>query len=186
MDTIKLELNSSEAPSIATTLVDNTDYIVSNNSVVVEPDEASANNIEFRLIAKRNQLFVAPGNDLDLLLNGRPASGPTEVRHGDWVTAGTTAYQIKLDVGGTNGSHRPDRTEESSTSMPTEIPLDTPAAQVASDTRILIGRHKDCTLTIDSPLVSREHARLSVSGGEWSIEDVGSANSLFKVGIAYF
>ena len=43
----------------------------------------------------------------------------------------------------------------------------------------MIGRSADCRLTIDSPRVSRRHARIFVAGGQATIEDLGSKNGTF-------
>ncbi len=43
---------------------------------------------------------------------------------------------------------------------------------------LLIGRSANCELTIDDPLVSRNHARLIISGDEAFIEDAGSRNGI--------
>jgi len=41
---------------------------------------------------------------------------------------------------------------------------------------MVVGRDPDCDLRIDSPRVSRHHARIRVSGSGASIEDLGSKN----------
>ena len=46
----------------------------------------------------------------------------------------------------------------------------------------LIGRRPDCTVTIDLPSVSRVHARLQVSRGGMTIEDLRSKNGTFVDG----
>lgn len=43
---------------------------------------------------------------------------------------------------------------------------------------LLIGRSANCELTIDDPLVSRNHARLLIVGDEAFIEDAGSRNGI--------
>lgn len=43
----------------------------------------------------------------------------------------------------------------------------------------LIGRTDECTIRIDSPRVSRRHARILVAQGAASIEDLGSKNGTF-------
>ncbi len=43
----------------------------------------------------------------------------------------------------------------------------------------LIGRTDDCAVRIDSPRVSRHHARILVKDGAASIEDLGSKNGTF-------
>jgi hypothetical protein len=43
---------------------------------------------------------------------------------------------------------------------------------------ILIGRSANCQVTLDDPLVSREHARLRIQGSQALIEDLGSRNGV--------
>ncbi len=47
---------------------------------------------------------------------------------------------------------------------------------------LLMGRAPDCDLTLDSPLVSRHHARLERSGSTHSLIDLGSTNGTFVNG----
>jgi hypothetical protein len=42
----------------------------------------------------------------------------------------------------------------------------------------LIGRSASCHVTIEDPLVSRQHARIRIEGGRASVEDMGSRNGL--------
>ncbi len=44
---------------------------------------------------------------------------------------------------------------------------------------ILIGRADDSTLVLDDDYVSTRHARLSFSGGDWFLEDLGSTNGTY-------
>lgn len=46
----------------------------------------------------------------------------------------------------------------------------------------LVGRSPICTLRIDAPEASREHARLQFSGDAWSVRDLGSGNGTFVNG----
>lgn len=41
---------------------------------------------------------------------------------------------------------------------------------------VLIGRGSRCTVTIDDPMISREHLRLDLSGDEPRVQDLGSRN----------
>ncbi len=43
---------------------------------------------------------------------------------------------------------------------------------------VVIGRSPDCQLTIEDPLVSRQHARIRVQGEDAAIEDLGSRNGV--------
>jgi FHA domain len=44
---------------------------------------------------------------------------------------------------------------------------------------ILIGRADDSTLVLDDDYASTRHARLSFSGGDWYVEDLGSTNGTY-------
>ena len=46
----------------------------------------------------------------------------------------------------------------------------------------VIGRGRDCHLTLDDPLISREHARVDVGADAAVIEDLGSRNGVFVNG----
>ena len=47
----------------------------------------------------------------------------------------------------------------------------------------IVGRDRDCDVSVDSPSVSRRHARIMVTGGEATIEDLGSKNGTYLGGI---
>jgi DNA-binding winged helix-turn-helix (wHTH) protein len=47
---------------------------------------------------------------------------------------------------------------------------------VLSKGTTFVGRDRDCAVRIDSPTLSRRHARIVVAGGETTVEDLGSKN----------
>ena len=52
--------------------------------------------------------------------------------------------------------------------------------RVSLDSRpILIGRADDSTLVLDDDYASTRHARLSLQGEEWYVEDLGSTNGTY-------
>jgi pSer/pThr/pTyr-binding forkhead associated (FHA) protein len=52
--------------------------------------------------------------------------------------------------------------------------------RIALDGRpILIGRADDSTLVLDDDYASTRHARLSLRGGDWYVEDLGSTNGTY-------
>ncbi len=53
---------------------------------------------------------------------------------------------------------------------------------VALAAHALVGRSSACTLRLDDPLASGEHARLAFAGGTWSVRDLGSRNGTFLDG----
>lgn len=46
----------------------------------------------------------------------------------------------------------------------------------------VVGRDRDCAISIDSPTVSRRHARIVVTSGEATVEDLGSKNGTYVNG----
>jgi hypothetical protein len=54
--------------------------------------------------------------------------------------------------------------------------------ELGSRRRILIGRGRGCDLVLEEGGVSRLHAALVLRGGEWWIEDLGSANGVWRRG----
>lgn len=48
----------------------------------------------------------------------------------------------------------------------------------------LIGRSSDCQVTIEDPLVSRQHARILIDGDDATLEDLGSRNGVKLNGVA--
>lgn len=48
--------------------------------------------------------------------------------------------------------------------------------------QFVIGRSSKCQLSVDDPLISRQHAVLSVSGGYATVEDLGSRNGVLVNG----
>src|SRR3954469_15568152 len=49
---------------------------------------------------------------------------------------------------------------------------------VLSGNRVVIGRSRDCEITLDDPNVSRRHAELRNEGGAWVVADLGSTNGV--------
>src|SRR4051794_32424655 len=49
---------------------------------------------------------------------------------------------------------------------------------VLSGNRVLIGRSRDCDVTLDDPNVPRRHAELRREGGGWVVADLGSTNGV--------
>lgn len=43
---------------------------------------------------------------------------------------------------------------------------------------LIIGREPDCDIVLDSPQISRKHARLTWMGSAWRVEDLGSSNGI--------
>jgi pSer/pThr/pTyr-binding forkhead associated (FHA) protein len=48
-----------------------------------------------------------------------------------------------------------------------------------SNTSWVIGKAPDCDLIVPKEVVSQKHCRLSVDGGKYILEDLGSTNGTF-------
>jgi hypothetical protein len=46
----------------------------------------------------------------------------------------------------------------------------------------LVGRHPDCTVALDEPFISTEHAELTLRQGRWWLRDLDSTNGTFVNG----
>ncbi|MCG6941624.1 MAG: ATP-binding cassette domain-containing protein [Thiohalocapsa sp.] len=103
-----------------------------------------------------------------LLLNGMPLSSPVILADGDWIAFGETLIQVRLPL------DRP---------MPEEPNAgDAELATPAHGKDLVVGRLAGCALAIDSPLISREHARLSLRADAVLIEDLKSTNGTWVNG----
>ena len=49
---------------------------------------------------------------------------------------------------------------------------------VLSGSRLVIGRSRDCDVTVEDPNVSRRHAEMRLEDGRWIITDLGSTNGI--------
>ena len=171
MERLNIELRSSDAPTIASTLADASTYVVGSNGVRETADTAGADDT-LRLTTRQQQLFVEPTTNATLFVNGKPVASAVRVQHGDWVTVSGIAYQISLTLN----------------SLALEPTAEAPQRDAAHGSgaprakQVVIGRSRECALIIDSPLVSREHARLVVRDGAWIIEDLGTLNGTFVNG----
>ena len=179
-----LELRSETVPGIKRTFVDAGTYVLGSDGSFT-PEGDGDEQALLLVLARSQQLLVAPNFHASLLVNGKAAVGPTAIQSGDWVTVGKNVYQVVLSQPSealTVPVAKPAALAPPLLSTPPP-PLPTPPrAEVNAAGQVLIGRHQGCTLIIDSPLISREHARLTVRDGHWQLEDLGSVNGCFVNG----
>jgi hypothetical protein len=51
-------------------------------------------------------------------------------------------------------------------------------ATIVGESGAVLGRSRDCDLTLEDPNVSRRHAEVRPSGGSWIVRDLGSTNGI--------
>jgi ABC-type multidrug transport system ATPase subunit len=92
-------------------------------------------------------------------VNGSRIAQRTLLHDGDWLTLGETTFQLAI-LGGAD--------------RPTDAALPATTGGVMT-----FGRNPACEIYIDSPLVSRDHARLTIGPQGATLEDLGSTNGTF-------
>lgn len=112
-----------------------------------------------RLFRRGARLFGEPLAGTPLRLNGQPVEGEVPVGHGDWLTVGMISLQIacpELDAA--------------------PVPKVPPPPPTTEPTEIIVGRLADSGFAIDSPSISRRHAKISIRNGQVWVEDLKSTN----------
>jgi ABC-type multidrug transport system ATPase subunit len=111
-------------------------------------------------------LWIEPLDGAPIKLNGRLLDGPARLGEGDWLLLGSTPYAVTLRGG-------PETTAPAARTAPSG----------AGARTLTVGRLAECDVCIDSPVVSRQHARLVVEPGAGCfLEDLGSTNGTFVDG----
>ncbi len=104
-------------------------------------------------------LFVEPIADAPLRVNGVAVTTATALGDGDWITFGDVSLQLHCP-----GLEHP------------AAPAPVATTAQWADGEILVGRLPEAGLTIDSPQISRRHARLLLREGKVWVEDLKSTN----------
>jgi len=122
-----------------------------------------------RFLSAHGTVYVEPIDAAPVVLNGQPISGRVKVEDGDWLVLGAASVQVLLP-----------RAAESSndTGAGESIGLQSGAQPKP----VVVGRDRQCDLVIDSPLISREHARLLATPEGLRLQDLGSTNGTFVNG----
>ena len=119
------------------------------------------------------KIFLEAALEASILVNAQPLTEARRLRQGDWIVVEGKAMQVRLPQEKSHEGENAGGVQEGSAKQ-----------DIAQD--ILIGRLPDCGLVIDSPTVSRHHARLFCKGGIWHLEDLQSTNGTFVNGERLF
>ncbi len=114
------------------------------------------------------RISIASVDRKPVSINGKPIIVKSELKNGDWLVLGSTTFNVHL-------LNAP--VEREQTSTPNH-----PIHSLPQNQTITIGRLKDCELFIESPIVSRQHARINFQNEHWLLEDLGSTNGTFLNG----
>lgn len=114
---------------------------------------------------------VTPTGAGPVTVNGLPLEGARPLADGDWLSLGSSLFQVSLP-----GQLEALKTRPTRRTAPVRRAPPAPGV-------LIIGRLPQCDLSLPSPLVSREHARLHCGPDGVSIEDLGSTNGTFVNGL---
>ncbi|AGA90320.1 ABC-type multidrug transport system, ATPase component [Thioflavicoccus mobilis 8321] len=129
---------------------------------------AGVRGVHAHLRLSDGRVCIEPEGDAKVLVNGTIAPVATAVGDGDWIAFGDTLLQIRLPRQEAQGGAKSQE-----------------AVTLGADARggeMVVGRLAGCDLPIDSPLISREHARLSLQPDGVYIEDLKSTNGTWVNG----
>lgn len=122
--------------------------------------------VHAHLQERGGRLWLRPEADAPMRVNGARVSGETALADGDWVAFGEVLLQARLDPG-----------QQPGLAPVLDAPADAAPGRIpeAAD-ELLVGRLPDSGLRIDSPLISRVHARLLLRDDGVHLEDLKSTN----------
>lgn len=141
------------------------------NGIVLEGEDVLGQHATVVLDAAGPR--IAPIKEAPVSVNGQPVTTSAHLSDGDWLTLGSTLFQVHL--------------AENELSQTTAHGFVQPAEPIHGNKPtatgvITIGRSPECDHAIDSPLVSRQHARLTCEATGVVMEDLHSTNGTFVNG----
>lgn len=156
-----------------------------DNDIVLDDPDVSGFHCELYEDEDDHYKLVDLGSSNGTLVNGEAVSGRRSLHAWDRITIGGVATEL-VDP----EQRRPTRiksaladadgTEEKGTGWRVVGRSDSVRDQVFDlDSELTVGREGSCDITIESPDVSRTHARLRVEGDAVTVVDEGSANGTF-------
>ncbi|MBU0602949.1 MAG: FHA domain-containing protein [Gammaproteobacteria bacterium] len=140
------------------------------NDIVLPAPSVSKRQCELRHDGRHWRVRdLGSTNGTSVNVAGKPISGEVPVSSQDVLYFGSFRFPLsRLDALARDGATASTATATSG------LPDDRQ--------EVVIGRDGAADLQVDSPQVSRRHARLLRSGGGWLVEDLGSANGTFVNG----
>ncbi|MCK9608778.1 MAG: ATP-binding cassette domain-containing protein [Methylomonas sp.] len=139
-------------------------YVLGNsdgNEIVLQGQDILQQHALLQLLP--TGLHLEPIAQSAVAINGTSINAATPLKNGDWLSLGSSLFQISFSEPHAAAS--------------------SPSSQAAAKSAILtIGRHPGCDLYISSPLVSREHAKLYCGQKGVELEDLNSTNGTFVNG----
>lgn len=124
-------------------------------------------------VGDTNCFYITPANTIALTVNGGICEGKLAIENGDWIYMHSCLFQIQIPTFAAAHKEKINQLNR----QPLEDESET--LPVANKDCMLVGRLPECDLLIDSPLVSRIHAKITQAAGRVFIEDCQSTNGTF-------
>lgn len=165
-----VELKTSRRSVGRFVLVEDQDYCVGSeesSQIRISGSKVQPKHARFRF--RDAALWVEPVDAAPIMVNGTVVTDASAVGDGDWVAFGAALIQVRF-------------TEAAAEMQTVQAQPALAVGSTKSSGEIVVGRVPGCGLPIDSPLISREHARLLIaSDGVW-LEDLKSTNGTWVNG----
>lgn len=153
-------------------------YTIGRSSACdIQLDDSNLLNIHahLRYDVKTNTLILIQENSAEVSINGEPVHGQAEILHGDKLTIGTFSLTV---IDSSQQAIQPNDGWTIYSAVPNleknEFTIIAPS---------IVGRGTKCDIRIEQGAqLSRRHARLSVVGSDFFVEDLSSSNGTFVNG----
>lgn len=136
------------------------------SSDLIIDDPAIASQHARIFVSELSDVFIESIGDSVVALNGAVVLNPVCIKNGDWIVLGSTPYQVSIDSSRLTQKSLHEEKKDS-------------GYDLKSKSLVSIGRSAQCDIVIQSPLVSRIHAKLVKEPSGWVIEDCESTNGTF-------
>lgn len=135
----------------------------------------SGNHFKIQKIEDRFEIIDLNSTN-GTLLNGKMLTpdSAVELHHGDIIRIGDDVFGVSIGINFYNPS---EIQPLDGYTFQAEVPT-----QLYKETKITIGRQTNCDLVLDSPKVSRLHARIELEQGNFWITDLDSTNGTYLNG----
>lgn len=151
----------------------------SGNDLVIEDPKVAARHAE--ILVRHEKLTLVNTAGQSVLVNGKPAEGSVELNINDQLQIGNAQLEV-IDP-----KQEAPKPRTAGASETTGWALKSNHAALANrvfpiKNETVIGRSKDCDVTLGAAHLSRRHVKLMVENGLLYVRDLGSANGTFLNG----
>ncbi|PCK10123.1 MAG: FHA domain-containing protein [Alteromonadaceae bacterium] len=152
--------------------------------IVLSASEAASSGVFADLLINIDQVSIVNLGVTGIAVNGKAVTKQAVLKAGDSLEVGAVNFELidpkkaKLRRQAEQGQKKPDPTKWSLKAMNTALA----EKQFPINGSAVLGRSKDCDISLGVVHLSRHHARLTVESNGLKVEDMGSSNGTFVNG----